>query len=296
MQAQTAIANQIGLKPPSKPGIRASRLIWKIVVYLLLIGGSIVFLVPFLWMLSTSLKQPYQVFTIPPTWIPNPVMWQNYWTILADLPFGLWVENTCIIVVTTIVGTILSCAVVAYGFARFRAPGKNVLFILLLATMMLPSSVTLIPTFYLFKSLSWVNTFYPLIVPSFFASAFYVFLLRQFFMGIPVELEEAARIDGLGTIGILWRIIFPLSLPILTTVAIFQFQGVWNDFMGPLLYLDQPNLYTLALGINFFKSQNTVQWNYLMAGSMASMLPSLILFFLGQKYFVQSISLTGIKG
>lgn len=267
-----------------------------IIVYALLLLGSAVMLVPFAWMLSTSLKESFQVFSVPVKWIPSPIKWDNYITTFSGLPFGKWLGNTVFITLLNIFGTLVSCTVVAYGFARFRAKYKNALFILMLSTMMLPSSVTMIPVFYLFQSLGWMNTFYPLIVPAFFGHAFFIFLLRQFFMSIPVEMEEAAKIDGASTLGILWRVILPLTIPALVTVAIFQFNGVWNDFMGPLLYLNKPELYTLALGINFFKSQNDVQWNYLMAASIVTMLPSLIFYFVGQKYFVESITLTGSKG
>jgi multiple sugar transport system permease protein len=278
-------------------GLSMSKKLGQIIIYILLITGSIIMLTPFFWMLSTSLKESWQVFTWPPQWIPNPIKWENYITTFTSLPFGTWLGNTVLITVVTIIGTVLSCTIVAYGFARFRAPGREFLFLVMLATMMLPGTVTMIPVFYLFKSLGWVNTYLPLIVPSFFGNAFFIFLLRQFFKGIPVELEDAAKIDGLGTLGILWRVILPLTLPALTTVAIFQFNGAWNDFMGPLIYLNDPDLYTLALGINFFKSQNDVQWNYLMTASVVTMLPSLILFFIGQKYFIESISLTGgVKG
>jgi ABC-type glycerol-3-phosphate transport system permease component len=251
-------------------------------------------LIPFVWMLSTSLKESYQVFAV--SWIPHPIKWSNYVTTFTGLPFGRWLQNTVFITVLNIFGTVISCMVVAYGFARFRAPGRNFLFIIMLSTMMLPGTVTMIPIFYLFKEMGWMNTFLPLIVPAFFGNAFFIFLLRQFFMSIPIDLEEAAKIDGGTTLGILWRIILPLTVPALITVALFQFNGVWNDFMSPLLYLNKPALYTLALGINFFKSQNNIQWNYLMVASVVTMMPSLIFYFIGQKYFVESITLTGMKG
>ncbi|MBS4177348.1 carbohydrate ABC transporter permease [Lederbergia citrea] len=284
-------------KSRKTPGKIIRKITWQSFIYLLLISGAMIMLLPFFWMVSTSLKESWQVFSWPPKWIPDPIRWDNYITTFSSLPFGKWLINTVIITFSTIIGTLLSCTLVAYGFARFRAPGRNALFILMLATMMLPGAVTMIPVFYLFKSLGWINTFLPLIVPSFFGNAFFIFLLRQFYMTIPTELEDSAKIDGLGTFGILWRIIIPLTLPALTTVAIFQFNGAWNDFMGPLIYLSKPDLYTLALGINFFKSQNNVEWNYLMTASVVTMLPSLIIFFIGQKYFIEGISLTGgLKG
>jgi ABC-type glycerol-3-phosphate transport system permease component len=265
-------------------------------VYALLLAGSVVMLTPFAWMLSTALKEPYQVFSWPVKWIPSPIKWENFVTTFSGLPFGNWLGNTLIITVFNILGTLISCTVVSYGFARFRAKGKNFLFILMLSTMMLPGAVTMIPVFYMFTQLGWINTYLPLIVPAYFGSAYYIFMLRQFFLSIPMDLEEAAKIDGASTLGILWRVILPLTIPALITVAIFQFNGVWNDFMGPLLYLNKPELYTLALGINFFKSEHDVQWNYLMAASIVTMMPSLIFYFLGQKHFVDSITLTGMKG
>ncbi|SIQ14578.1 MULTISPECIES: carbohydrate ABC transporter permease [unclassified Paenibacillus] len=276
--------------------MRTNKWLHQTVVYALLLAGSLVMLIPFAWMLSTSLKESYQVFTVPVKWIPDPIRWDNYITTFTGLPFGRWLLNTLAVTVPNIIGTVLSCTVVAYGFARFKAKGKNMLFILMLSTMMLPTSVTMIPVFYLFKELGWMNSLLPLIVPAFFGTAFYIFLLRQFFMTIPVEMEEAAKIDGASTLGILVRIILPLTIPAIITVAILQFNGVWNDFMTPLLYLNKPELYTLALGINFFKSENNVQWNFLMTASVVTMLPSLLFYFLGQKYFVESITLTGMKG
>lgn len=276
--------------------LNIGRISWRVLVYILLIAGSIVFVFPFIWMLSTALKPNWQVTEWPIQWIPHPFEWSNFVQALTVLPFGGWALNSIIITFSTELGTLLSCTVVAYGFARFRAPGRNTLFVIMLATMMLPSTVTLIPTFFLFRELGWINTFLPLIVPSFFGSAFFIFLLRQFFMTMPMELEEAARLDGLGTLGILVRMMVPLALPALATVFVFQFNGAWNDFMGPLIYLNKDSLYTLAVGINYFKSENNVQWNYLMSASVVFMLPSLLLFFFGQRYYVESITLTGIKG
>ncbi|WP_123041977.1 carbohydrate ABC transporter permease [Cohnella candidum] len=264
--------------------------------YVLLLGGSAVMLIPFFWMLSTSLKESYQVFTTPIKWIPDPIKWSNYVTTFTSLPFGRWFNNTLIITVASIIGAVVSCILVSYGFARFRARGRNVLFILTLATMMLPDTVTLIPKFYLFSQFGWVNTYYPLIVPLFFGKAYFIFLLRQFFMSIPTDFEEAAKIDGASTFGILWRVILPLTLPAIVTITIFQFNDSWKDLLQPILYLSKPDLYTLTLGINFFKSENDVQWNYLMAASFVTMLPSLFFYFIGQKYFVESITLTGMKG
>ena len=216
---------------------------------------SILIMIPVFWMVSSALKANNQIFLFPPQWIPNPIQWDNFVKAMTALPFGTYFQNTMIIEVGTIIGTVLSCSIVAYGFARLNAPGRNFWFIVLLSTMMLPGVVTMIPVYLIFRQLNWVNTFLPLIVPNWFGSAFFIFLIRQFFMTIPRDFEEAARIDGANTWQILTRIILPLSKPALATVTIFTFMGVWNDFMGPLIYLNKPETYTLALGLNFFKGQ-----------------------------------------
>jgi ABC-type glycerol-3-phosphate transport system permease component len=264
--------------------------------YTVLILGSILILIPVFWMVSSALKPNYQIFLFPPQWIPNPIQWDNFVKSMTALPFGTFFMNTMIIEVGTIIGTVLSCTIVAYGFARLDAPGRNFWFIVLLATMMLPSVVTMIPVYLIFKQLGWINTFLPMIVPNWFGNAFYIFLLRQFFMTIPRDFEEAARIDGANTWQVLTRIMLPLAKPALATVSIFTFMGVWNDFMGPLIYLNKPATYTLALGLNFFKGQHTSDWNMLMAASLVMMLPLVILFFLAQKAFIEGITLTGLKG
>lgn len=277
-----------------------TRRVWHTITYVLLSLGAIAMLFPLVWMIVTSLKTNNEIVAVGSGWLPKSPQWGNYWAAFTTLPFGRWTLNTIIITISTIIGALFSNTLVAYGFARFRVRERNILFMVLLATMMLPSAVTMIPQFILFKDIGWVNTYYPLIVPSFFGSAFFIFLLRQFFRTIPKDFEEAARLDGLGPFGVLWRIVMPLTLPVLTTVAIFQFNGAWNDFMTPLIYLNDSSKYTLALGINFFKGGAGItevpQWNYLMAASTISLLPSLVLFFFGQKYFIEGISISsGIK-
>ena len=254
------------------------------------------FLIPFLWMISSSLKPNYQIFEVPPRWIPNPPQWENYTEALTTLPFGRYMVNTAIITALTIVGHLLSCTLIAYAFARLRAPGRDVLFLVVLATMMLPYPVTMVPLYVLFKQLGWINTFLPLTVPAFFGSAFYIFLLRQFFLTIPPDFEDAAIIDGANTLQILWRVILPLSLPALATVAIFTFQAAWNDFLAPLIYLQKPDLYTVTLGLQFFRSTYTTNWAYLMAASLVTSLPVIVVFFLAQRYFIEGITLSGVKG
>jgi ABC-type glycerol-3-phosphate transport system permease component len=209
-----------------------------VIVYALLIMLSLLFVFPFFWMVTTALKPDYQVFLWPPQWIPQPAIWQNFITALSNprLPFLLFFRNTMIIEVAVVTGRLLSCTMVAYGFARLRAPGKDLLFIILLSTLMLPSEVTMIPRFILFNKLGWVNTFLPLTMPNWFGEAYAIFLMRQFFLSIPTELEESARLDGANTLQVIRHVIVPLSIPALTVVAILTFKDNWNDFFNPLIY------------------------------------------------------------
>ena len=259
-------------------------------------GVALLFLIPFVWMISSSLKSNYQIFEVPPRLIPNPPQWDNYRNALTTLPFGRYMVNTAIISAVTIVGHLLSCTLIAYAFARLRAPGKDALFVVMLATMMLPYPVTMVPLYVLFQQLGWINTFLPLTAPAFLGSPFYIFLLRQFFMTIPPDFEDAAVIDGANTLQILWQVILPLSLPALATVAIFTFQASWNDFLSPLIYLQKPDLYTVTLGLQFFRSTYTTNWAYLMAASMVTTAPVIVVFFVAQRYFIEGITLTGVKG
>lgn len=266
-----------------------------LLIYLLLIVGGILFITPFLWMLSTSLKGEAGLFDIPPQWIPNPIKWDNYPEALQSIPFLKYTMNTVFITVIAMAGAIASSSLVAYSFARLKWPGRDIWFIILLATMMLPGQVTMIPVFVMYKNLGWTNTYAPLTVPYFFGSAFYIFLLRQFFRTIPMELSDSAKIDGCSEFRIYWKIILPLSKPALATVAIFTFMGVWNDFVGPLIYLNDTDKFTLALGLRSFQMQYGTRWNLMMAAAIVAALPTLIIFFLCQKYFIEGITLTGIK-
>ena len=269
---------------------------WRFFVVALLALGSLVFLLPFLWAISSSLKPDYQVLEFPPRLIPDPIRWQNYPEALTYIPFDRYAINTLIIAVGAITGNLISCTLVAYGFARLHAPGKNVLFVMMLATMMLVDPVRIIPMYIEFKMMGWIDTFLPLIIPAFFGSPFYIFLLRQFFMNIPRELEDAALIDGANRFQIIWKIFLPLAKPALAAVAIFNFQGVWNDFLPPLVFLHDQSKFTITLGLNFFRSTYDVHWGYLMAASLVAMLPMAIVFFLAQKQFIKGISLSGLKG
>jgi len=275
---------------------RVRHVLTRILAYCVAVGLAVLFLLPLFWMISSSLKANYQVLAFPPRWLPSPPRWQNYPEALTYVPFGRYALNTLIVTLMTILGHVLSCTVAAYGFARLRAPGKRFLFILLLATMMLPYPATMIPIYIGFNALGWVNTFWPLIVPAFFGNAFYIFLLRQFFLTIPPNLEDAARIDGANTFQIIWHVILPIIRPAIATVAIFTFQSTWNDFLAPLIYLHDQSKYTVSLGLSFFRSNYDVQWAYLMAASLTVTLPIIVVFFLAQKTFVEGITLTGTKG
>jgi multiple sugar transport system permease protein len=256
-----------------------------------------VFALPFLWMVSTSFKAPEKVMALPPQWIPDPWRPQNYGEALTQLPFLLYLRNTLIITFLSLVGQVGTSALVAFGFARLRFFGRDALFFLMLSTMMLPPIATLIPTYVMYVKLGWVNTFLPLILPAFFGGgAFYIFLLRQFFLTIPQELVDAARIDGSGSFGIFARVFLPLSKPALATVAIFSFIGHWNDFLGPLIYLRTQDMFTLALGLQTFQGIYATHYEWLMAASIVVVLPVLVLFFACQRFFVQGIVLTGLKG
>jgi ABC-type glycerol-3-phosphate transport system permease component len=288
------------LQPQPRPAIgqsqRLRQRLGTVTGYLLAIAVAVLFLLPLFWMISSSLKPDYQVLEFPPRWLPDPIRWANYPEALTYVPFGRYALNTLFIAVMTILGHVLSCTLVAYAFARLRAPGKNILFVILLATMMLPYPVTMIPIYIGFKTLGWVNSFKPLIVPAFFGSAFYIFLLRQFFLTLPPEMEDAARVDGASTLQIIWHIILPISRPAIATVAIFTFQATWNDFLAPLIYLHDQSKYTVSLGLNFFRSSYDIRWGYLMAASLVTMLPVILVFFLAQRQFIKGITITGLKG
>jgi multiple sugar transport system permease protein len=279
----------------AKPGA-AKRKAWRAVAYATLILGSAVSLIPFLWMLSTSFKDAAFVFTDPPTWWPKPWLWTNYGQAFSKLPFALYTFNTCRITAISMLGQMLSCSLVAFGFARMKFPGRDFLFLVLLSTMMLPAQVTMIPIFKIFSSIGWYDTILPLTVPSFCGSAFFIFLLRQYYMTVPHEMDEAARIDGASTWQVFYKVLLPQIKPALATLAIFSFMNNWNDFLGPLIWLSSPGKRTLALGLYAFQGQYATDWNYLMAASAVVMLPLLVLFFCGQKYFIQGVVISGVKG
>lgn len=265
--------------------------------YLVLIGGALIFLLPLFWMIATSLKPLSEVYTFPPEFVPHTFVWQNYPTAWTTRSFGLYFWNTTVIVALVLVGVLASSSLCAFGFARLDFVGRNVLFICVLATMMLPATVTLIPTYILFKTIGWLDSFKPLIIPAWFGGgAFNIFLLRQYFLTFPRELEDAARIDGASTFGIYRRIFLPLSKPALAVVAVYTFQSHWNDFLGPLIYLNSPRNFTLALGIYSFIGAYNTDENLLMAISLIMILPVIVIFFFAQRYLIQGVVMSGIKG
>jgi len=280
----------------TKVGHQVLKVAKKFFAHLLLLVGSVFFFVPLLFMISTSLKAMRQIAQFPPELIPNPVIWLNYPDVFLYAPMHRYFINTMIIVIPSIAGAVLTSSLAAYAFARLRAPGKNIVFVILLSTMMVPSVVTMIPTYILFAKLNWVGSFKPLTIPALAGSAFFVFLLRQFFMTIPKELEDAALIDGCSRLRIFTHIVLPLAKPVLATVTIFAFMGSWNEYIGPLIYLSNKSQYTLSLGLQVFVQNHRAEWGMLMAASTMMVMPVILLFFFAQKHFVQGITLTGLKG
>ena len=276
----------------------------KLSIHLTLIVLAMLFVSPLLWMVSTSLKPISETMSTPPRWIPSKLMWENFPEAFAYkseklgfIPFLVYGRNTLILTILTVTGAVLSNAIVAYSFARMKWPGRDTFFAVTLATMMVPAPVMMVPSFALFKWLGWVGTFKPLWVPAFFGSAFSIFLLRQFFRTIPMELSEAAKIDGCSEVRIFTDVVLPLAKPALAVVALFTFMGTWNDFMGPLIYLVDQDTFTLSLGLQAYQTQHGgTQWNLLMAASVIVVLPVIVVFFFAQKLFIQGIATSGLKG
>ncbi len=268
-----------------------------VLVFVLLVLAGICFLAPFGWMLSTSLKPLNETMSLPPRWLPSHIQWQNYPDAIAAMGyFWRYTWNTLFLCLMTVLGTVTSSALAAYGFSRIDWRGRDKVFLILLATMMIPFPVIMVPIYSMFKAIGWIGTTRPLWVPSFCAAAFNVFLLRQFFMTLPRDMSEAARIDGCNEFQIFFRIILPLSKPALLVVAIFQFMATWNDFLGPLIFLAEQKDFTLALGLQSFQSQEGgTSWHLLMAASTLVVLPVVVLFFLTQRSFVEGVATTGAK-
>ncbi|WP_342387606.1 carbohydrate ABC transporter permease [Salinicoccus bachuensis] len=266
---------------------------WRAFNFVLLIVGSLFMIAPLFWMISIALKSMEEIYRGEFTFIPQDIQFSNFIDIFDIAPFFTYFINTSVITVLVVFANVFVNAFIAYGFAKINFKGREILFIFVLSTMMLPGFITLIPQYVIFAELGLVNTYYPLVLPSFFGSAFNIFLLRQFFKGVPGSMIEAARMEGANHFQIFFKIALPMIKPALFTVAIFSFNGVWNDFLGPLLYLNDESLYTLQLGLQVFKEQSSTQWNYLMAGSLLVLMPVIILFFFFQKYFIQGSNILG---
>ncbi len=277
---------------------RPRPLVGTLAAYVVLSVLAVVFLAPLAWMFLTSLKTASQVFDMSALTLPAPAKWANYPEAISKMRFLRYFFNTAFIATFTILGTVLASSVVGYSFARLRFPGRSLLFILAISTMMVPGIIPMIPQFVMFKYLHWIDTFKPLVVPFFFSVPFHIFLFRQFFLTLPKDLEDAAKIDGASTFETYWRIMLPLTKPAVATVSIFTFMGSWNDFMGPWVYLKSEINWTLSLGLASFQGAEAIQtpWHLLMAASLLVLIPGLVIFFLMQRYFVQGIATTGIRG
>lgn len=273
---------------------KSRKLVYKAVIHAVLIVLSITMLVPFLWMISSSLKTTQEMFASPPTWIPRYVAWENYAYMIQAAPWLRYFANTFFISALTIAGQLVTCSMAAYAFARLRFKGRNLIFLIYLGTMMIPFQVVMIPQFKIVKILGLVNTHWSLIVPGIF-NAFGTFLLRQFFLTIPKDLEEAAKIDGCGYPRIFWEIVIKNSKPAIITLVVFTFMNTWNDFQRPLIFLNDDSLWTLSMGLAKFQGTYVTQWNQMMAGALITMVPVLVLYIFAQKYFVQGIVMSGLK-
>ena len=274
---------------------KSSAVLRRVLLYIVLILIAVIMVVPFLWMLSTSLKTQYDAVKIPPVWIPDPPRWENYVKLFTEQPMFQFMLNTIKIVFFVVLGQLFFSSLAAYSFARISFKGRNVVFFFYIATLVVPGQVTMIPTYLMFAKAGLTDNHLALILPAFF-SAFGVFLLRQFFMSLPRELEEAAEIDGCNPFMTYWRIMLPLVVPAMLTLGVFTLMNTWNDYMGPLIYLSSPEKYTMTLGIAYFKGVYTTQWNLVMAGSIVSVVPILIAYLCAQKYFIEGIAFSGVKG
>lgn len=273
-----------------------SELLYRTSLYMAVAVGAVVFGIPFYWMVRTAFMPAWQIYVFPPEWIPAEFHPENFLAPFEVFPFGRWFINSGLVATLSTVGAVISSALVGFSFARLRFPFRDAIFLLVLATIILPDHVRIIPTYLLFAKLGWVDTYLPLVVPKWFAPAFHVFLLRQFFLTIPKEMDDAAFIDGCSPWELFWRIHMPMSLPALGVVAIFQFTFEWNDFLHPLIYVHEVNDFTIALGLNLFRGQLATNLQDLMAASILAILPTILLFFFAQRYFIQGIVVSGVKG
>ncbi|HRE28346.1 MAG TPA: carbohydrate ABC transporter permease [Anaerolineales bacterium] len=288
--------------PATQPPRRAPARNWarhanSAVVFLTLTALALVMIgIPIGWMALTAFKERQQIFAWPPVYWPDPIRWQNFSDVMTQMPFLRFGLNSLFIAVMNIVGHLFSCTLVAFAFARLRFPGRNTLFMLLIATLMIPGQIMLLPRFVVFQSLGWVGSYLPLIVPSFFGNAFFIFLMRQYIMTIPRDLDEAARIDGASTWDVFFRIILPLCVPPMVVTGVLTFLWTWNEFLDPLIYISKYDDYTIQLGLNMLKGRYNIQWNLIMAGSLIGVIPPAVLYFFAQKYLIGGIASVGIKG
>lgn len=277
--------------------MKKMKTIGHLAVHIVLILVGLFFLLPFFWMLSTALKSDQQIFLNPPVWIPDPVMWENFSRAVTAIPFFQYMANTGRVAFMDVLGTVIACPLVAYGLSRLEWKGRDLLFFLTISVMMIPQEVTMVPQFIMFSKLGMVGTYLPLYLAAFFGGRpFMIFLLRQFFMNLPRDLEDAARIDGASELHIYAKIILPLVVPGILTVALFRFMNSWNDFLGPLLYLSDDTKYTLTIGLQMFTTQYKTEWSLLMATALLVTLPIVIVYFIVQKRFIEGITFSGIKG
>jgi multiple sugar transport system permease protein len=298
LEAAGSSREAIGLPRRHLGSLRVTHIVERILTHGALVFFAIVFTLPLYWMVSNALKPDPEIFLMPPKWIPSQLLWDRFVKAYTYVPFGRYTLNTLYICAYNVVATLVSCTLVAYGFARLEWKGRDTIFYVLIATMMLPYQVTLIPQYLIFSRLHWIGTFKPLNVPAWFGNPFLIFLMRQFFMTIPQELTDAARIDGTSEFGILWRILVPLCKPALATMAVFTFMWNWNDFFWPLIYLTKEKMFTLGLGLYHFlgPSWNKTNWGLLFAAATITAIPPVLLFFFAQRTFIEGITLTGIKG
>ncbi|RDW22193.1 sugar ABC transporter permease [Oceanobacillus arenosus] len=266
-----------------------------VIPHLILAVVGLLFLTPFVWLVLTSLKTSDEIFAIPLQWLPEKFIWSSYTDAMQSIPFFNYLWNTVLICMLSVAGQLFSSPLVAYAFSRLQFKGRNFLFFLMMATMILPYQVTMIPLYVLFNKLGMVDSILPLVLPSFFGSAFNIFLLRQFFLGIPNEYTESAKLDGASEFKIYWKIILPLSKPALFTIALLTFLAAWSDYLGPLIYLNDPANWTLSIGLKAFIGANQIDWGMLMASSVMFTLPVIVLYFFVQKQFIEGVTLTGFK-
>ncbi len=275
---------------------RYARLVGHALVYALMIFLALIFMLPIFWMASTSLKLPREIFAWPPEWIPSTPQWGNFAEAFGKYPLARYMLNSAILVIANIIGGLISVPIIAYGFARFEFPFKNALFLLMLSTMMVPGHIKLIPMFWLYSRLELIDTYWPLILPAYFGNPFFVFLMTQYIRTIPRDLDDAARIDGAGAWGILYRIIIPLSRPALTVVVVFTFVWVWNDFLEPIIFLRDWDSYPISVGLAFFQGRYSVEWHLFMGATLVSIIPILVVYFFAQKHLIGGLASIGIKG